>query len=54
MNLIKSKTMSRLTDLNLKNCLLLSVTDLSPDIQKLARSKQSKITLIKGKDYIFC
>ena len=42
MNLIKTKTRSRLTDLNLKNCLLLSVTDLSPDIQKLARSKQSQ------------
>ena len=42
MNLTKSKTRSRLTDLNLKNCLLLSVTDLLPDIQKLARSKQSQ------------
>ena len=44
MNLIKSKMRSQLTDSNLKNCLLLSVTNLSPDIQKLAKSKQSQIS----------
>lgn len=40
MKLIKSKTRSRLTDSNLKNTLLLSVTNLTPRIEKLAKSKQ--------------
>lgn len=42
MKLIKSKTRSRLTDSNLKNCLLLSVTNLTPNIEKLAKAKQSQ------------
>ena len=42
MKLIKSKTRSRLTDSNLKNCLLLSVTNLAPNIEKLAKSKQTQ------------
>lgn len=40
MKLVKSKTRSRLTDANLKNTLLLSVTHINPNIEKLAKSKQ--------------
>ena len=40
--LIKSKTRSRITDSNLKNYLLLSVTNLTPNIKKLAKSKQAQ------------
>ncbi|KAG7176726.1 General transcription factor II-I repeat domain-containing protein 2-like 2, partial [Homarus americanus] len=42
MKLIKSKTRSRLTDSNLKNSLLLSVTNLTPNIERLAKSKQTQ------------
>lgn len=42
MKLIKNKTRSRLTDSNLKNSLLLSVTNLTPNIKSLAKSKQTQ------------
>jgi len=41
MKLIKSKTRSRLTDSNLKTSLLLSVKNLTPNIEKLVKSKQT-------------
>ena len=40
MKLVKSKTRSRLTDSNLKNTMLLKVTELIPNIAKLTKSKQ--------------
>ncbi len=42
MKMIKSKTRSRLTDSNLKNFLLLSVNNLTPNINSLAKSKQNQ------------
>jgi len=40
MKLIRSKMRSRLKDSNLKNYLLLSITNLTPNIKKLVKSKQ--------------
>ena len=42
MKIIKNKLRSRLSDSNLKNCLLLSVTNLTPNITGLVRAKQSQ------------
>jgi len=42
MKMIKSKLRSRLSDSNLKNCLLLSVTNLTPNITGLVKAKQSQ------------
>ena len=44
MKIIKSKTRSRLTDSNLKNSLLLSLTNLTPNIERLAKSKHMQIS----------
>ena len=40
MKLVKGKTRSRLTDSNLNNIMQLTVTELDPNFEKLARSKQ--------------
>jgi len=40
MKIIKNKLRSRLSDSNLKNCLLLSVTNLTPNITGLMKEKQ--------------
>ena len=42
MKIIKNKLRSRLSDSNLKNCLLLSVTNLTPNITGLVKAKQSQ------------
>ena len=42
MKIIKNKLRSRLSDSNLKNCLLLSVTNLTPNITSLVKAKQSQ------------
>jgi len=43
MKLIKRKTRSRLTDSNLKNSLLLSSAYLTPNIEKLVKSKETQL-----------
>jgi len=42
MKMIKNKLRSRLSDSNLKDCLLLSVTNLTPNITGLGKAKQSQ------------
>ncbi|XP_076330028.1 general transcription factor II-I repeat domain-containing protein 2-like [Tachypleus tridentatus] len=42
MKMIKNKLRSRLSDSSLKNCLLLSVTNLTPNITDLVKAKQSQ------------
>ena len=42
MKIIKNKLRSRLSDSNLKICLLLSVTNLTPNITGLVKAKQSQ------------
>ena len=42
MKIIKNKLRSRLSDSNLKNCLLLSVTNLTPNITGLVKAEQSQ------------
>jgi len=42
MKLIESKTRSRLTDSNLKNSLLFSVTNLTQTVDKLVKSNQTQ------------
>ena len=42
MKIIKNKLRSRLSDSNLKNCLLLSVTNITPNITGLVKAKQNQ------------
>ena len=42
MNMIKNKIRSRLSDYNLKNCLVLSTTNLTPNITDLVKAKRSQ------------
>ncbi|XP_076373031.1 general transcription factor II-I repeat domain-containing protein 2-like [Tachypleus tridentatus] len=42
MKIIKNKLRSRLSDSSLKNCLLLSVTNLTPNVGDLVKAKQSQ------------
>ena len=42
MKMIKNKMRSRLSDSNLKNCLVVSTTNLTPNITGLVKAKQSQ------------
>jgi len=53
MKMIKNKLRSRLSDSNLKNCLLLSVTNSTPNITGLVKAKRRQVTL-KSFFYFAC